>query len=222
MRSASRPRGGADGATGGGLPVRPRLRELGGRHAGQSSTEPVLNVYARSVDEGNAPGTVDLAVHLDAPAAESRSPATSRCSARPPAAPAIAMEKVTFAPGRDLQGRHRAAARRHRRQHLGEHLGEGQRHQHLRGGDGQAGDRLHPASVRTTACSHRQRTRSRRALRVRTARPAHVCAELATVLAGGQVEAPGVVTAGQRVGAGSRRFPRRRDRHLHRSRHRAR
>ncbi|WP_166391148.1 hypothetical protein [Nocardioides ochotonae] len=64
--------------------------------------EPVVSVFAPGVDEGDAPGTYDLAVHLDAPASvpvtgyvSLLGSATSRAAA--------AMEKVTFAPGETCQ-----------------------------------------------------------------------------------------------------------------------
>ncbi|NPC97263.1 Ig-like domain-containing protein [Nocardioides sp. zg-DK7169] len=60
--------------------------------------EPVLGVFAPGVDEGNAPGTYDIAVHLDAPAS---APVTGYVSLLGSATSraAAAMEKVTFAPG---------------------------------------------------------------------------------------------------------------------------
>ncbi|WP_205473394.1 Ig-like domain repeat protein [Nocardioides sp. SYSU D00038] len=61
-------------------------------------TEPVVNVYAPGVDEGRAPGTVDLAVWLDQPAT---SPVTGWVSllGSTSSRAGATMEKVTFAPG---------------------------------------------------------------------------------------------------------------------------
>ncbi|SKB06628.1 Ig-like domain-containing protein [Aeromicrobium choanae] len=63
-----------------------------------SKTVPTINVDAPNVDEGNAPGTADIAVYLDEAASI---PVTGYVSALGSATGrgGIAMEKVTFAPG---------------------------------------------------------------------------------------------------------------------------
>ncbi|SDD80214.1 Ig-like domain-containing protein [Nocardioides lianchengensis] len=61
-------------------------------------TEPVIDVFAPGIDEGNGPGTVDLAVYLNQAAATPVSGYVSLLGATNGRA-GIAMEKVTFAPG---------------------------------------------------------------------------------------------------------------------------
>ena len=62
------------------------------------ATEPTVNVFASTVEEGNAPGTADVAAYLSAPA---KKPVTAYVSVlgSATARAGIAMEKVTFAPG---------------------------------------------------------------------------------------------------------------------------
>lgn len=61
-------------------------------------TEPTIDIAAPTVDEGNGPGTADIAVYLDGPAAK---PVTGYVSVLGSATGrgGITMEKVTFAPG---------------------------------------------------------------------------------------------------------------------------
>ncbi|WP_141014502.1 Ig-like domain-containing protein [Nocardioides sambongensis] len=62
--------------------------------------EPVLDVYAPYVDEGDAAGTYDLAVHLDGPATAPVTGYVSLLGSSSTGSRAgAAMEKVTFAPG---------------------------------------------------------------------------------------------------------------------------
>lgn len=65
-------------------------------------TEPVVNVYAPSVEEGSAPGTVDLAAYLDEPATVPVTGWVSLLGSTTSRAGAT-MEKVTFAPGETCQ-----------------------------------------------------------------------------------------------------------------------
>lgn len=60
--------------------------------------EPVVNVYAPSVDEGEGPGTVDIAMYLDAPAAKPVTGYVSVLGSTSSRAGAT-MEKVVLAPG---------------------------------------------------------------------------------------------------------------------------
>lgn len=64
----------------------------------ESRREPVLGVYAPNVEEGDAPDTYELAVHLDAPASR---PVTGDVSVLGSATgrAGIATQRVTFAPG---------------------------------------------------------------------------------------------------------------------------
>lgn len=62
------------------------------------ATEPVIDVYAPSVDEGSAPGSVDLAVYLDGPADEPVTGYVSLLGSTTSRAGAT-MKAVTFAPG---------------------------------------------------------------------------------------------------------------------------
>ena len=92
------------------------------RHADGQDASRTIDLAIPTVDEGNGPGTADLAVHLDAAAQQARSPATSRCSARPPVAAASTMEKVTFAPARPARSSRRRSSvtpRQHHHQHGG-------------------------------------------------------------------------------------------------------
>lgn len=65
-------------------------------------TEPVVNVYAPGVDEGSAPGTVDLALYLDRPATTPVTGWVSLLGSTTSRAGAT-MEKVTFGPGETCQ-----------------------------------------------------------------------------------------------------------------------
>ncbi len=65
--------------------------------------EPVLGVFAPGADEGDGPGTLDLAVFLDRPAAAPVTGYVSLIAGSTPGRAAAAMEKVAFAPGETCQ-----------------------------------------------------------------------------------------------------------------------
>ncbi|GAA1915918.1 hypothetical protein GCM10009737_16690 [Nocardioides lentus] len=88
----------ADGSNAGGVHLSDLALERSGVGTPDPGTRPTMSVFAPKTDEGSAPGTVDVAVYLDEPAAEAVSgyvsllgSATSRAGAT--------MEPVTFAPG---------------------------------------------------------------------------------------------------------------------------
>ncbi|MTB88486.1 Ig-like domain repeat protein [Aeromicrobium senzhongii] len=89
---------GPDGLAAGGVFLSDLAFESSAVGAADSKTVPTLNVKAPVVDEGNAPGTADIAVYLDDAASI---PVTGYVSALGSATgrAGIAMEKVTFAPG---------------------------------------------------------------------------------------------------------------------------
>jgi hypothetical protein len=89
---------GADGAATGGVFLSDLAFEKSSVGTPSVKKEPTIDVAAPTVNEGNGPGTADLAVYLDGPA---RKPVTGYVSVLGSATArgGIAMEKVTFAPG---------------------------------------------------------------------------------------------------------------------------
>jgi hypothetical protein len=93
---------GADAVATGGVYLSDLAFERSSVGTAASQPERVVNLYAPGVDEGDAPGTVDLALYLDAPATE---PVTGYVSllGSTSARAGATMEKVTFAPGETCQ-----------------------------------------------------------------------------------------------------------------------
>jgi hypothetical protein len=89
---------GADGTATGGVYLSDLAFETSSVGTPVVKTEPTIDIAAPTVDEGNGPGTADLAVYLDKAAAK---PVTGYVSVLGSATgrAGIAMEKVTFAPG---------------------------------------------------------------------------------------------------------------------------
>ncbi|MEO9324194.1 Ig-like domain-containing protein [Nocardioides sp. C4-1] len=93
---------GADATAGGAAYLSDLAFESSSVGTAANATEPVVDVYAPAVDEGDAPGTYDLAVYLDAPAATPVTGYVSLLGSSTSRAGAT-MEPVTFAPGETCQ-----------------------------------------------------------------------------------------------------------------------
>ncbi|GAA1935945.1 Ig-like domain-containing protein [Nocardioides hwasunensis] len=93
---------GADAVATGGAYLSDLAFESSSVGRASNRTEPVVNVYAPGVDEGSAPGTVELAAYLDKPATVPVTGWVSLLGATTSRAGAT-MEKVTFAPGETCQ-----------------------------------------------------------------------------------------------------------------------
>lgn len=89
---------GADGTTSGAAYLSDLAFETSSVGTAEITTEPVVDVYAPAVDEGDAPGTYDLAVYLDGPATTPVTGYVSLLGSTTSRAGAT-MEAVTFAPG---------------------------------------------------------------------------------------------------------------------------
>ncbi|WP_210651598.1 Ig-like domain-containing protein [Nocardioides sp. SYSU D00065] len=93
---------GADAVATGGAYLSDLAFESSSVGTANNRTEPVVNVFAPSVDEGSAPGTVELAAYLDRPATVPVTGWVSLLGSTTSRAGAT-MEKVTFAPGETCQ-----------------------------------------------------------------------------------------------------------------------
>ncbi|RYB94992.1 Ig-like domain repeat protein [Nocardioides oleivorans] len=93
---------GADAVATGGAYLSDLAFETSSVGTAANRTEPVVNVYAPGVDEGSAPGTVELAAYLDKPATVPVTGWVSLLGSTTSRAGAT-MEKVTFAPGETCQ-----------------------------------------------------------------------------------------------------------------------